>query len=259
MVWIIFFCVGFRNLIFATSKFFNSQWEAPTYSVTRDYLAMLKKGRYHLSWWDQSARSYSQRTSNQRLAYKLVDRLVANSRNKAKACYKKLLKKLSQKIVLLHVSYFIWGHLSLWRDVTLLYIKYFFFLSLQPGSIWVDHSTTDFNQNYEFSKQAAAKEAHILEAPITGGLEALKKGQMAVWVSCVNEHWIDITIQIFLKAQGAKNKNKNGETSDSIFKHSFSCFLKCLWKTRPKIIQLLVYIFVLGHLDILKDVIYGCQ
>ena len=52
----------------------------------------------------------------------------------------------------------------------------------------MDHSTTDFNQNYEFSKQAAAKEAHILEAPITGGLEALKKGQMAVWVSCVNKH-----------------------------------------------------------------------
>ena len=54
---------------------------------------------------------------------------------------------------------------------------------LQPGKIWVDHSTTDFNQNYEFSKKAAAKGAQILEAPITGGLEALKKGQMAVWVS----------------------------------------------------------------------------
>ena len=28
-----------------------------------------------------------------------------------------------------------------------------------------------------------SKDCHVLEAPITGGLEALKKGQMAVWVA----------------------------------------------------------------------------
>ena len=34
-----------------------------------------------------------------------------------------------------------------------------------------------------FTAALAAKEAHLLECPITGGLEALKKGQMAVWGS----------------------------------------------------------------------------
>ena len=33
-----------------------------------------------------------------------------------------------------------------------------------------------------FTAALAAKGAHLLECPITGGLEALKKGQMAVWV-----------------------------------------------------------------------------
>ena len=66
----------------------------------------------------------------------------------------------------------------------------------------MDHSTTDFNQNYEFSKQAAAKEAHILEAPITGGLEALKKGQMAVWVSCVSK--VGTAMTLLTSFQGYK-------------------------------------------------------
>ena len=34
----------------------------------------------------------------------------------------------------------------------------------------------------EFSAAAAQKGAHMLEAPITGGLEALKKGRMVVHV-----------------------------------------------------------------------------
>jgi len=54
---------------------------------------------------------------------------------------------------------------------------------LQKGSIWIDHSTTDYNQNLYFEEEASKKDCHVLEAPITGGLEALKKGQMAVWVA----------------------------------------------------------------------------
>ena len=77
--------------------------------------------------------------------------------------------------------------------------------------IWIDHSTTDYNQvkqfvfiarvlslsilcrkEYDyfhswnkiqmmsFNDQVAAKGAFAIEAPITGGLEALKKGQMTV-------------------------------------------------------------------------------
>ena len=35
----------------------------------------------------------------------------------------------------------------------------------------------------EFEKALGEKGAFLLEAPITGGLEALRKGQMAVWVA----------------------------------------------------------------------------
>jgi 3-hydroxyisobutyrate dehydrogenase-like beta-hydroxyacid dehydrogenase len=54
---------------------------------------------------------------------------------------------------------------------------------LQKGGIWIDHSTTDYEQTKMFEELAVKKEAHTLEAPITGGLEALKKCQMAVWVA----------------------------------------------------------------------------
>lgn len=54
---------------------------------------------------------------------------------------------------------------------------------LKNGGIWIDHSTTDYEQNLLFEAEASKKEAHVLECPITGGLEALKKGQMAVWVA----------------------------------------------------------------------------
>ena len=57
------------------------------------------------------------------------------------------------------------------------------FEGLKPGAVWIDHSTTDYGQNKFFSEQAAKKEAHVLECPITGGLHALQKGQMAVWVA----------------------------------------------------------------------------
>ena len=54
---------------------------------------------------------------------------------------------------------------------------------LKNGAVWIDHSTTDYEQNLMFEEEASKKGAHILESPITGGLEALKKGQMAVWVA----------------------------------------------------------------------------
>jgi len=53
---------------------------------------------------------------------------------------------------------------------------------MDEGKIWIDHSTTDHEQNKVFTAQLADKGSHMLECPITGGLEALKKGQMAVWV-----------------------------------------------------------------------------
>jgi len=54
---------------------------------------------------------------------------------------------------------------------------------LDEGKVWIDHSTTDHEQNKVFTEKLTEKGAHLLECPITGGLEALKKGQMAVWVA----------------------------------------------------------------------------
>jgi len=54
---------------------------------------------------------------------------------------------------------------------------------MSQGKVWIDHSTTDHIQNKEFDEKLRAKQAELLECPITGGLEALKKGQMAVWVA----------------------------------------------------------------------------
>merc|ERR1719376_726542 len=51
---------------------------------------------------------------------------------------------------------------------------------LSEGKVWIDHSTTDYNQMMAFNELVMAKRAHAIEAPVTGGLEALKKGQMTV-------------------------------------------------------------------------------
>ena len=51
------------------------------------------------------------------------------------------------------------------------------------GKVWIDHSTTDYVQNKLFASALDGVGSHLLECPITGGLEALKKGQMAVWVA----------------------------------------------------------------------------
>lgn len=51
------------------------------------------------------------------------------------------------------------------------------------GKIWIDHSTTDYKQTEHHAAQIQEKQCHLLESPITGGLEALRKGQMTVLVA----------------------------------------------------------------------------
>jgi len=63
---------------------------------------------------------------------------------------------------------------------------------LDSGKIWIDHSTTDHEQNKLFTEQLTAKGAELLECPITGGLEALKKGQMAVWVAGNKASYLEV-------------------------------------------------------------------
>ena len=54
---------------------------------------------------------------------------------------------------------------------------------LGPDKVWIDHSTTDYEQTVELNKEVVSKGARMLEAPVTGGLEALKKGQMMVFLA----------------------------------------------------------------------------
>ena len=54
---------------------------------------------------------------------------------------------------------------------------------LSQDKVWIDHSTTDYEQTMAFNDLAQNKAAQCLEAPITGGLEALSKGQMTVFMA----------------------------------------------------------------------------
>lgn len=54
---------------------------------------------------------------------------------------------------------------------------------ITENKIWIDHSTTDYEQTIRFEELIAEKGGRMLEAPITGGMEALKKGQMTVFLA----------------------------------------------------------------------------
>jgi len=49
--------------------------------------------------------------------------------------------------------------------------------------IWIDHSTIDHEVHVQMAREVEAKGGHVVEAPLTGGLEALRKGQMACFLA----------------------------------------------------------------------------
>ena len=59
----------------------------------------------------------------------------------------------------------------------------FAFPGISEGKIWIDHSTTDYEQTIRFEELVSRNGGRMLEAPITGGMEALKKGQMTVFLA----------------------------------------------------------------------------
>ena len=83
---------------------------------------------------------------------------------------------------------------------------------LSKDKIWIDHSTTDYEQMMDFNEQVITKQAVAIEAPVTGGLEALKKGQMTVLLagpeervdevyttSCISQFHLQLTLEILSK------------------------------------------------------------
>ncbi|XP_037068980.1 2-hydroxy-3-oxopropionate reductase-like [Pollicipes pollicipes] len=53
---------------------------------------------------------------------------------------------------------------------------------LRPGAVWIDHSTTDYQQTIRYHQQVKEKEVDMVEAPITGGLSALQTGTMVTYL-----------------------------------------------------------------------------
>lgn len=53
---------------------------------------------------------------------------------------------------------------------------------LQKGQVWIDHSTTEYEQTEIYMNEVKRIGGYMLESPITGGLEALQKGQMIALV-----------------------------------------------------------------------------
>ncbi|KXJ23312.1 uncharacterized protein LOC110250796 [Exaiptasia diaphana] len=53
---------------------------------------------------------------------------------------------------------------------------------LRPNSIWIDHTTTDYNQTIRLCKLACDMGIRAIEAPLTGGMALLRKNMMTVFV-----------------------------------------------------------------------------
>ena len=51
---------------------------------------------------------------------------------------------------------------------------------LKKGTIWIDHTSTDPDEAVRLSSKGNNKGLKVIEAPLTGGLQLLKIGQMTV-------------------------------------------------------------------------------
>eukprot|EP00794_Sanderia_malayensis_P020411 gene20411-22424_t len=57
------------------------------------------------------------------------------------------------------------------------------FAGIKKDSVWIDHSTTDYQQTLNFAARCKELGVDFLEAPVTGGMALLKQGLMTVLVS----------------------------------------------------------------------------
>jgi 3-hydroxyisobutyrate dehydrogenase len=54
--------------------------------------------------------------------------------------------------------------------------------AMQPGAIWVDMTTNDRDLVLELGQQAAAKGVSVLDAPVTGAIDAARLGKLTIFV-----------------------------------------------------------------------------
>ena len=55
---------------------------------------------------------------------------------------------------------------------------------LNPGCIWIEHSTTDLTNTRRIRKLVEAKGGKAVAAPLTGGMQLLRAGKMVSLIGC---------------------------------------------------------------------------
>ena len=53
---------------------------------------------------------------------------------------------------------------------------------MRPGTIWIEHSTTDFENTNKIKELVEEKGGSAIEAPLTGGMQILREGKMVTLV-----------------------------------------------------------------------------
>jgi 3-hydroxyisobutyrate dehydrogenase len=71
---------------------------------------------------------------------------------------------------------------------------------LQPGSVWVEHSTTDFENTLRIKEEVEKRGCHCVAAPVTGGMQILKVGKMVSLVGAEEETFNRVKDLISLSA-----------------------------------------------------------
>lgn len=58
---------------------------------------------------------------------------------------------------------------------------------LKKDSVWIEHSTTDFENTLKIREEVEKRGAKAVAAPVTGGMQILKVGKMVALVGCDDE------------------------------------------------------------------------
>eukprot|EP00927_Polykrikos_kofoidii_P062365 TRINITY_DN57175_c0_g1_i1.p1 TRINITY_DN57175_c0_g1~~TRINITY_DN57175_c0_g1_i1.p1 ORF type:complete len:407 (-),score=65.84 TRINITY_DN57175_c0_g1_i1:56-1222(-) len=71
---------------------------------------------------------------------------------------------------------------------------------LRPGSVWIEHSTTDFENTLKIRDEVEKRGARAVAAPLTGGMQILKVGKMVALVGADQEVFDKVSPLISLSA-----------------------------------------------------------
>ena len=70
---------------------------------------------------------------------------------------------------------------------------------LQPNSVWIEHSTTDFENTLKIRSEVEKRGAQAVAAPLTGGMQILKVGKMVSLVGADEDTFKRVAWQVELR------------------------------------------------------------